>query len=51
MTPDKLKAIIAQKEGTEIEFKKSQTSLAKSVKRGLTRIRQQMRCSMPHVLF
>ena len=31
MTPDKLKTIIAQKEGTEIEFKKSQDSLARSV--------------------
>ena len=31
MTPDKLKTIITQKEGTEIEFKKSQDSLARSV--------------------
>ena len=31
MTPDKLKTIISQKEGTEIEFKKSQDSLARSV--------------------
>ena len=31
MTPDKLKAIIAQKEGTEIEFKESKDSLARKV--------------------
>ena len=31
MTPDKLKTIIAQKEGTEIEFKESKDSLARKV--------------------
>lgn len=31
MTPEKLKDIIARKEGTEIEFKKSQENLARSV--------------------
>ena len=31
MTPDKLKAIIAQKEGTEIEFKESKDNLARKV--------------------
>ena len=31
MNPDKLKAIISQSEGTEIEYKKSQDSLARSV--------------------
>lgn len=31
MTPEKLKDIITRKEGTEIEFKKSQDNLARSV--------------------
>ena len=31
MTPDKLKTIIAHKEGTEIEFKESKDSLARKV--------------------
>lgn len=31
MTPDKLKTIISQSEGTEIEFKESKDELARSV--------------------
>ena len=34
MTPEKLKAIMSQGEGTEVELKESKDSLAQFVKRG-----------------